>query len=383
MGILVKDLLKLDLFKESQIIAGHNGLNKIINRVSVFDCPIEESRDRVVLQDGDFFISNFFFFKESIEYGIYAINFLDSCKCSGLCITSEYLDCFSEELINHCNKINFPILTIDYSTSYGDIIRDVAYLLFKNEKNYLLESQLANLMNTYSLLDSKKILNTINPHFLDYITAIYFYSSNTYYNYSSDFLNLLNQNKNNICIPYKNGFILIISYYKDDLKSIESTISYYSDIIKNNVDKYIIGISNNFIDLVDARTAISQSILCLTSMNKKPFSIIRYKELGIIPWLFSYKDTPEIKNYYQDIINPIKEYDDKYNKDLLKTLIAFVECNGDYKTCSRILYQHENTIRYRILKIKSLLNLEDSSIEFYEKISICIKLHKIYNNFSI
>lgn len=383
MGILVKDLFKLDLFKESQIMAGHNGLNRIINRVSVFDCPIQESRDKVVLQEGDFFITNFFFFKKSIEYGIYAINFLDSCRCSGLCITSEYLEYFSEELINHCNKINFPILTIDSSISYGDIIKDVSYLLFKNQKNYLLETQLVNLMNTYSVLESNKILNTINPHFLDHVTAIYFYSTNNYYNYSSDFLNLLNQNKNNICISYKNGFILLISYCKDDLKSINSTISYYSDIIKDNVEKYMIGISNNSINLVDTRIAISQAILCLTSMNKKSLSIIQYKELGIIPLLFSYKDTPEIKNYYTDIINPIKEHDDKYNKDLLNTLIAFVECGGDYKNCSRILFQHENTIRYRILKVKSLLNLENSSIEFYERISIFIKLHKIYNNFSV
>ena len=381
MGILVKDLLKLDIFKDSNVIAGDNGLNRIINRVSVFDCPIEERRDKLVLKEGDFFISNFYFFKQSLEYGIYTINFLNSCKCSGLCITNEYLDYFSEDLIDYCNKINFPILTIDYSTSYSDIIRDVSYLIFKNEKNYMLELQISNLMNTYSVVDSKRILNTINPHFLDKLTSIYFYSNQTKFEYSSDFFSFLNQSKNNLCIPYKNGFILLISYNSNN--NIDSTITYYCDIIKDNVNKYMIGISNNYIDLIDAKTAISQSVLCSTSINMKESCIVYYKDLGIIPILFNNKDTSEIKLFYSDIINPILEYDKKHNKDLLKTLISFVECGGDYKACSKKIFQHENTVRYRILKIKSLLNLDTSNIEFYERISICVKLFKIYNHFTL
>lgn len=52
MGISVQDALNLDIFKNSKVLAGHKGLSRIINRVSVFDCPIEVNRDRMVLKEG-------------------------------------------------------------------------------------------------------------------------------------------------------------------------------------------------------------------------------------------------------------------------------------------------------------------------------------------
>ncbi|WGX75297.1 PucR family transcriptional regulator ligand-binding domain-containing protein [Paraclostridium bifermentans] len=99
MGISVRDALKLDIFKDSKIIAGHKGLDRIINRVSVFDCPIEVNRDKLVLKEGDFFISNFFPFKDDEDYALYALNFINACGCACFCITNEYLSSFTQKLI--------------------------------------------------------------------------------------------------------------------------------------------------------------------------------------------------------------------------------------------------------------------------------------------
>lgn len=99
MGISVRDALKLDIFKDSKVIAGHKGLDRIINRVSVFDCPIEVNRDKLVLKEGDFFISNFFPFKDDEDYALYALKFIDSCGCACFCITTEYLNSFTQKLI--------------------------------------------------------------------------------------------------------------------------------------------------------------------------------------------------------------------------------------------------------------------------------------------
>lgn len=99
MGISVRDVLNLDIFKNSKVIAGKGGLDRIINRVSVFDCPIEVNRDKLVLKDGDFFISNFFPFKDDENYALYALEFINSYGCSCFCITNEYLDSFTQNLI--------------------------------------------------------------------------------------------------------------------------------------------------------------------------------------------------------------------------------------------------------------------------------------------
>lgn len=374
MGILVRDILKLDIFKESKLIAGKNGLNNTINRVSVFDCPIHEQRDRLVLKDGDFFITNFFAFKESLEYSIYAINFLKSCNSSGLCITNEYLDFFTQDLIHHCNKINFPVITMDYSVSYGDIIRDISYLIYKNKDFQMHELLLDDLINCNSVIETKKILNSINPHFYDYTTVLYFHAKDI----NNNLLPILNINKENICIPYKNGYIFIISYFETNSTNIDSLVSYFIETIRNNSKDFTIGVSNNSKNLVDAKDAINQAVICATSINFTNEDVVYYSNLGIMPLLHAFKHTSEAKNFYHDTIDPIIAHDLKYKKDLLHTLITFIECGSDYKSCSNILFQHENTIRYRILKIKSILNLDGNLVEFYERISLVAKLHKIY-----
>ena len=299
MSVTVKDVLKLELFKNSKILAGNNGLNRIVNRASVFDCPIEENRDRIVLKEGDFFLTNFFFLKDSLEYALYAINFLDSCNCSCLCVTSEYVEYFSDELIKHCNKINFPVITIDYTVSYGDVIKSISYLIIDHQRNCLAEMQLINLLSTSNSIQCQKFLTDINPHFLEYITVIYCYSSEPNYKFDTDFINLINQNKINSCIPYKNGLLIITSYNKSYINSIDSIINYFINIIKNNINKSIIGISNNFINLINAKEAISQAILCCTSSSLCNNSIVRYSSLGALSLLFSFKDTNEAKILYK------------------------------------------------------------------------------------
>jgi purine catabolism regulator len=378
MSITVKDVLQLDLFRNTKVLAGKDGLNRIVNRVSVFDCPIQIERDLIVLKEGDFFVSNFYFWKDDYDEAIFAIDFLNSRKCSCLCITSEYLEYFSEEMAEHCNKINFPILTIDYSVSYGDIMKSVYLLMVEDQRNIIHEMQLINLIKTKDTLEINKIINEINPHFLGYVTTIYCYSNDPNFKFSKHFRNTVNESKQNFCIPYKNGIIIILTYNNMTDSKITSYVNYYLELIKSNIKDYIVGISNNSINLIDIQESISQAVLSCTSRTIKSDSIVFYGNLGSFSLLLSFKDTPVIKSIYNNTIVPIIQYDKIHNKDLLHTLISFVECCGDYKKTAQLIYQHENTVRYRVLKVKSLLGLEDSTIEFYERISLGVKLHKIY-----
>ncbi|MGX8128351.1 PucR family transcriptional regulator ligand-binding domain-containing protein [Clostridioides difficile] len=381
MPITVKDVLKLDLFSDSRILAGKNGLNRVVSRVSVFDCPIQIERDKMVLKSGDFFVSNFYPWKDNLDDAIYALSFMDSLNCSCLCITDEYIESFSHELIQHCNNLNFPILTINYSISYGDIMKHIYLLMIEEDKYNILEMQLTNLIKERDSVEIQKITKEINPHLLDNLTIIYCYSNNSDYKFDSNFFRVINSSKTNFTMPYKNGLIIILSYSSSYSSKINSMLNYFINLIKDNVENYVIGISNNFIHISNIQEAISQAILSCTSTKLENNTIIHYKNLGSLSLLLYLKDTPEIKSIYNSVINPVVSYDKRYNKNLLNTLIDFVECGGDYKKTASNMFQHENTIRYRILKIKSILNLEHSNIEFYEQISIGVKLHKIYSQF--
>jgi DNA-binding PucR family transcriptional regulator len=59
----------------------------------------------------------------------------------------------------------------------------------------------------------------------------------------------------------------------------------------------------------------------------------------------------------------------------------FIENDGDLRKTAEELFVHINTVRYRIDKIKKILNLENSSWAFNEQLSLAIKADKILNCF--
>lgn len=381
MGITVKDALLLDIFKDSKILAGKKGLDRIINRVSVFDCPIQIDRDQVVLKEGDFFISNFFPFKDNEEYALYALEFINSCGCSCFCITTEYIDSFTQKLIDVCNEMNFPIISIDFTISYGDIINSIMEMILENQRNIITEMRISSLLDDkVTPVEMKSILKYINPHFLKYITCIYCYSNDDSYKFNINLINVLNRSKHNSCIPYKGGILVIISENFIPQPKLSSMLDFITYELKNNVKDYVIGISNSLMDISLCNISINQALIASTSSHMCSNVMINYSSMGIESLLISFKDFIESKDLYSSIIYPIENYDNKNNSNLLSTLISFVENDGDYKKVSKELFQHENTIRYRIIKIKSILNLEKSNVEFYAKIYLGIKFHKIYNS---
>ena len=49
----------------------------------------------------------------------------------------------------------------------------------------------------------------------------------------------------------------------------------------------------------------------------------------------------------------------------------------DYKETAVSMFVHENTIRYRINRLKEMIPYGKSDMDFYETISVTAKIHKL------
>ncbi|MEG1132627.1 MAG: helix-turn-helix domain-containing protein [Romboutsia sp.] len=273
-----------------------------------------------------------------------------------------------------------PIVTIDYTTSYGDIMNAIMSLILERQRDTIMEMKISALLeNNLPLNEIHSTLNYINYYFLKYVTAIYCCSSDLDYKFDRNLIDLLSKNRSNICIPYKKGLLILITYNNTNKSELSKTINFYINQLKENVLNYIVGVSDNNIPIVECKNAVNQALLSSRSYHLATNSVISYTSLGIYSVLITFKDFQEVKELYLSIIGPILNHDKDNRTSLLPTLISFVDSDGDFKKVSRELFQHENTIRYRIFKIRSILNMEKSQIEFFEKVSIGVKLHKIYN----
>ena len=58
--------------------------------------------------------------------------------------------------------------------------------------------------------------------------------------------------------------------------------------------------------------------------------------------------------YADGLLDPIERTEGEYGGELLRSLEAFIENNGNWERAARQLYCHRHTLRYRIRKIEEL-----------------------------
>jgi purine catabolism regulator len=79
-----------------------------------------------------------------------------------------------------------------------------------------------------------------------------------------------------------------------------------------------------------------------------------YKDLGSFQLLLSLQDDEALKLFCDSILGPIEAGEGHYGGELMRSLEAFIEENGQWERAARRLYCHRHTLRYRIKRVEEL-----------------------------
>jgi PucR family transcriptional regulator, purine catabolism regulatory protein len=82
--------------------------------------------------------------------------------------------------------------------------------------------------------------------------------------------------------------------------------------------------------------------------------VATHEDLGAFTLLLSLQDDEALRLYSEGILAPIAEAEGAYGDELLRSLEAFIEHNGNWERAARELYCHRHTLRYRIRKVEEL-----------------------------
>jgi PucR family transcriptional regulator, purine catabolism regulatory protein len=101
----------------------------------------------------------------------------------------------------------------------------------------------------------------------------------------------------------------------------------------------------------------------------RPGCVATYRDLGSFQLLLSLQDDDALRLFCDSILGPIETSDGHYGDELMRSLEAFIECNGQWERAAQRLYCHRHTLRYRIRKVeeltgRDLANAQDR-IEFW------------------
>jgi purine catabolism regulator len=82
--------------------------------------------------------------------------------------------------------------------------------------------------------------------------------------------------------------------------------------------------------------------------------VASHADLGAFTLLLALQDDDALRLYSDGLLDPIERTEGEYGGELLRSLEAFIENNGNWERAARQLYCHRHTLRYRIRKIEEL-----------------------------
>ncbi|HVO53567.1 MAG TPA: PucR family transcriptional regulator ligand-binding domain-containing protein [Solirubrobacterales bacterium] len=94
-----------------------------------------------------------------------------------------------------------------------------------------------------------------------------------------------------------------------------------------------------------------------------------WRDLGVESLLLSISDEDVLRLYCDHLLGDLGDDDSQYAGELLRSLEAFIEHNGQWERAARQLHCHRHTLRYRIRKVEELtgrdLGLATVRLEFW------------------
>ena len=134
-GISLEDMLKLDVMKSCNLIAGFRGVRNTISRVNIMADPdiLEWTTEGELL-----LTTAYSFKKDNIDVQKELIRQCASKKLAGLGIKiSPYLEALSPEILELANDLSFPIIDIHCSIPLSDIMMDSFKIIFNKQASLL------------------------------------------------------------------------------------------------------------------------------------------------------------------------------------------------------------------------------------------------------
>lgn len=393
MAITILEAMKLPTLKDFELIAGYRGLDREIQRASILDYEYEKSLSdkpiQTYFEKEDFVISSLIYAKDDPSLILESVKGLVSDGVSGLAVKNIYYDVLPEEVIKYANQMDFPIFIFDKKGSYYEDI--VTEIYDKNKEKNSISYQEAKigilLKEDMDKSSVKNMAKDFNISFKENMFSICL-KPKKYIDENSltNIINILNRDLGASHTAYRyHGIIFIICTYEDSHKENKSTefsrlvrLMIYSLFL--DLNDYYIGISNFHKYIDELNFALKESMYAMRTASIEGENIRYYYEIGVYKLLMPSYSEGYMINFYSDTIGKIKHYDQKYNSELLQTATVYVKLGGNIKNTAKSINLHENTVRYRINKIKEIFNTTNSEFEFYEELALGIKLHLIHQN---
>ncbi len=140
-----------------------------------------------------------------------------------------------------------------------------------------------------------------------------------------------------------------------------------------------IGRSRRAADPVDLYRAGSEARLAVNVGEAEGRPLLAFEDTGAYRLLLpAMSDDPaELERFYAETIQPLADYDEQYETELVATVEAYLDNDGNVAATAKQLFTHRHTVRYRLERVRELCGHDVSATEGREKLGLGLKAMRV------
>jgi sugar diacid utilization regulator len=137
--------------------------------------------------------------------------------------------------------------------------------------------------------------------------------------------------------------------------------------------------SRHTTDPADLHRAGAEALLAANVAEARGYAELSFEETGAYRLLLPAmsEDPGELQGFFDETVAPLVTYDDQYETELVRTLETFLDADGNVARTAEKLFTHRHTVRYRLERVKELTELDVSSTDGRERLSLGLKAMRV------
>lgn len=382
MSITLEKIMKQSgILYKMKLEAGKSGIKNVVQWVHI----LEDTKVSSFLHGGELVFSTGIACPDD-RWLINMVKNLNEKKVSGYVVNiGPYIKEIPKDVIDYCNDNDFPLYTVPWETRLVDITRDFCKRIVQSEQ---VEQDIISIFKDiiFNNEDYCKYINLLERrcfHVKGNYTFVIIYNTDENEDASIDsnlrfYIEQISNRISDLTVLFsyeKYRIILLSDYTKEEVKTFVTEIHRQYFAYKDN--KFITAIGSNDIGIDKLSNGFNRAIKTIKLAINKNQNIMYYDDLGIYKLLVEERDYEVLKEFYNEVLLPIENYDAETGSTYSKTLKEYLESNGNVQVVARKMFVHRNTINYQINKINKITGLDLSDLEVKLKFLLCYYIKDI------
>lgn len=378
--IHIKELFRLQNIHRLRLIAGQDGLERTVTEAVLF----EYDPSRVQLPDfyrGDLVVTTLAYARGDAKLVAHSLQALMNQGIAGLMVKTAYFSELPQAVITLANRLGTPVFLFD-DTYIEEVILQVTDLI-RGKRHFAGYEQDVDALMRGDLTEeqTRERARRIDP-LGQSSYRIYAVSPKERMITLDDKLYALMETDADAahrCTFIEWRRMMLALCREEDGLSAQEALTRFGDLLtRAGVDRQSVVIGQS--DLREARTQMGAS-LCEAVYAARAAKLcgkaeLAAHELGLYAYLFPMSENPFVCDRCRRVLSAIREYDAQNHTNLEQTALVYVKENMEIAAAAKVLFQHPNTVRYRLSKIQRIIGMEDDPL-FAPMLSLTVSLSRI------